>query len=152
GSLRPDERRKDDEETMLSGNPKTLLLAAVGAAALIGGGVGAGTVAVIDSGTKTVTNTIKDFASPSQPSQSSVSAQQTPLSLNALYRKASPGVVEITVTSQGPVDPFGDSQQQQAQGSGFVYDLQGHIVTDEHVVDGAQSINVKFPNGGTYHA
>jgi len=49
--------------------------------------------------------------------------------------------------------PFPDGGgTQQAQGSGFVYDTAGHIVTNEHVVDGANSITVRFPNGSTYTA
>ena len=39
-----------------------------------------------------------------------------------------------------------------AQGSGFVYDSSGHVVTNDHVVDGASSIEVKFPNGSSYPA
>jgi len=34
-----------------------------------------------------------------------------------------------------------------AQGSGFIYDTEGHIVTNNHVVDGAQKIVVKFADG-----
>src|SRR5207244_12031564 len=51
-----------------------------------------------------------------------------------------------------PTFPFGDSQSRPAAGSGFVYDNQGDIVTDQHVVDGAQSLSVKFWNGKTYKA
>ena len=48
---------------------------------------------------------------------------------------------------------FGLGQQQsQAEGTGFVYDTSGHIVTNEHVVDGAVSISVKFWDGRTYKA
>ncbi|MRR32311.1 trypsin-like serine protease, partial [bacterium] len=32
-------------------------------------------------------------------------------------------------------------------GSGFVYDTQGHIITNAHVVDGATSVEVDFPSG-----
>ena len=54
-----------------------------------------------------------------------------------LYARVSPGVVSITVlTDQGG-----------AQGSGFVYDKQGHIVTNDHVVDGATEIEVDFADG-----
>ncbi|MBS7638683.1 trypsin-like peptidase domain-containing protein, partial [Candidatus Bathyarchaeota archaeon] len=34
-----------------------------------------------------------------------------------------------------------------AQGSGFVYDKEGRIITNNHVVEGASSIEVTFPNG-----
>ncbi len=54
-----------------------------------------------------------------------------------LYARVSPGVVSILVTTD----------QGGAQGSGFVYDKQGHIVTNDHVVDGATSIEVDFADG-----
>src|SRR6478736_3441272 len=42
--------------------------------------------------------------------------------------------------------------QQADQGSGWVYDTGGHIVTNDHVVDGSTSINVRFWDGKTYSA
>jgi putative serine protease PepD len=76
------------------------------------------------------------------------------LSVTDVYNRANKGVVEITVrsTASGGNFPFGGSQTQQAQGSGFVYDAAGHIVTNQHVVDGAQSISVRFWNGAAYKA
>jgi putative serine protease PepD len=60
------------------------------------------------------------------------------------------GVVEITAS--GSVDsPFGE-QSQRALGSGFVYDEEGHIVTNQHVVDGASSVSVRLWNDRTYDA
>ncbi len=54
-----------------------------------------------------------------------------------LYARLSPGVVSITVlTDQGG-----------GQGSGFVYDKKGHIITNDHVVQGANSIEVDFASG-----
>ena len=73
------------------------------------------------------------------------------LSVNEIYRRAYRGVVQITVT-QSSAGPFGAPETQTAQGSGFVYDTSGDIVTNEHVVDGAVSISVKFWNGRTYKA
>src|SRR5262249_18364128 len=127
---------RKDEQRMFSG--KTFLAVAVGSAALIGAAAGAVTVAVVgaSSPTTTVTKTVGETVPTTATSNSGA------LTVNQIYRQASPGVVELTVTSQASVGPFGDSQEQQAQGSGFVYDRQGHIVTDEHVVDGAQSISV----------
>jgi S1-C subfamily serine protease len=49
----------------------------------------------------------------------------------------------VSVTSRGDTS---------AQGSGFVYDDSGHIVTNEHVIDGASNIRVTFTDGKTYNA
>jgi 2-alkenal reductase len=57
--------------------------------------------------------------------------------LTSLYDQVSPSVVAIQVTTQN-----GGSL-----GSGFVYDTQGHIITNYHVVDGAQKVEVDFTSG-----
>jgi putative serine protease PepD len=72
------------------------------------------------------------------------------LSVNQIYRQASPGVVDITVTSSGgsgSTFPFGGGQQTQGEGAGMVYDTKGNILTDEHVVAGASSVTVTFEDG-----
>jgi len=71
------------------------------------------------------------------------------LSVSDIYKRAYRGVVQITLT-QASAGPFGGAST--AQGSGFVYDTSGDIVTNAHVVDGATSISVKFWNGQTYKA
>ncbi len=57
--------------------------------------------------------------------------------LAALYERVDPGVVSIRVVTENGG----------GQGSGFVYDTQGHIITNFHVVDGAQKVEVDFPSG-----
>jgi S1-C subfamily serine protease len=57
--------------------------------------------------------------------------------LTALYQRVSPGVVSILAT-------IADSA---ATGSGFVYDLQGHIITNYHVIEDATDLEVDFPSG-----
>jgi S1-C subfamily serine protease len=75
-----------------------------------------------------------------------------PLTIREIYRRAAPGVVQITSTtlSQGEVDPlFGfplPQQEEKAQGSGFVLDESGYVVTNYHVVAGATDIDVSFSN------
>ncbi len=39
-----------------------------------------------------------------------------------------------------------------AQGSGFVYDARGYLITNEHVVEGATAVTASFPNGERYEA
>jgi putative serine protease PepD len=113
---------------------------------LAAGAAGAASYAALSTGgTKTVVRQVT--VTGSQPA-----AETSPLYVTDVYNRASKGVVEITVTSTSSAYPFGGSQTQQAQGSGFVYDPAGHIVTNEHVVDGAQSVTVKFWNGQTFKA
>jgi S1-C subfamily serine protease len=77
------------------------------------------------------------------------------LSAERIYKQDAPGVVQITATStstpssQTQVDPFGNlfpsvPQTSEALGSGFVIDKAGHIVTNYHVVSGAQKVLVSF--------
>ncbi len=62
--------------------------------------------------------------------------------LTRIYRESAPGVVSIRV--YGP-DSRGDFPD--GQGSGFVYDKEGHIVTNFHVVQGAEKLEVTFADG-----
>jgi putative serine protease PepD len=115
--------------------PRTPLLASLLAAACIGAGAGAVAYSVFsDRGSTVVRQVTVQNAEPV--------AIGTPLSVNSIYKRAYRGVVEITVRSTGA----------SAEGSGFVYDSSGHIVTNQHVVNGGESISVKFWNGKTYTA
>ena len=134
--------------------PYKILLIAVASAALIGAGVGAGTYAAVGGSSKPATRVeTQTVASSSSTSPAALTSQQTPMSVGEIYKRDAPSVVQITVTTQGSSGGFfGGSQTQEAQGSGFVYDTQGDIVTDQHVVAGASSISVRFANGASYKA
>src|SRR6201994_2657637 len=128
---------------------------------VIGGAIAGAVVAlIIASGTggSTTTTTVVQ-RSPSASTGTSASATSEPASIkstggmtiNQIYRAASPGVVDILVTSQSQNPGFGffggSGQTQEGEGSGVVYNKQGYILTDEHVVANADSINVTFSNG-----
>jgi putative serine protease PepD len=132
--------------TVVIGRRPTLsLTAAVVAGACIGAGGAAATYAgFFADHAKTIVRQVT--VSDSQPASSS-----SGLSVHSIYERTHQGVVEISVSEQTS-SPFGGNQSQQAQGSGFVYDTAGHVVTNQHVVDGAQSIKVRFWNGQTYNA
>jgi putative serine protease PepD len=116
------------------------IAAAVVVAAGIGVG-GAATYAALDSDDTVVRQvTVED----SEPA-----ASTAPLSVNEIYERAYRGVVEITANGSSET-PFGD-RPQQALGSGWVY-AEGHVVTNQHVVDGASSVSVRFWNRQTYDA
>jgi putative serine protease PepD len=78
------------------------------------------------------------------------------MSINQIYRTASPGVVDITVTSVSNGGGFGffggGGQTEQGEGAGVVYDTKGDILTDEHVVAGAEKVTVAFQNGRKFPA
>ncbi len=124
--------------------PRRAGLAAALAAATIAGAAGsAAAVTLFDSpASATVREVTVQSATPAATSETTI---------GAVYKAASKSVVEITVTS-GSSGQLGGAQGAQAQGSGFVLDQDGHIVTNQHVVDGASAISVKFGNGSTYKA
>jgi S1-C subfamily serine protease len=73
-----------------------------------------------------------------------------PLTLVELFEKVESGVVSIS-TQKPTVDSiafFGGA----AVGSGFVYDNQGHIITNNHVIKNAGKITVTFTDGFSYDA
>ncbi len=59
----------------------------------------------------------------------------------AVYKRGLPSVVNITST-QVAYDFFYRAVPQQGQGSGFILDRQGHILTNNHVIEGAQIVEV----------
>ena len=116
------------------------------AAAAIGVGGAATYAGLAPEGTRTVVR--QETVSNGEPA-----ANTTGLSVSDIYQRTQKGVVEITVTTTSQsTNPFGGQQTRQAQGSGFVYDSNGRIITNQHVVEGATSISVRFWNGKTYKA
>jgi putative serine protease PepD len=123
--------------------------AVVAAALLAGAAVGAGAYAVLDRNNTVTTAEVRPVTI-TQAVQAAVSPGKA-LTVGSIYKLAYRGVVKITVTSTSS-SGFPSGQTEKAQGSGFVYDDAGHIVTNQHVVDGAQSISVQFWNGHSYPA
>lgn len=66
--------------------------------------------------------------------------------VSAVYRSASPAVVNITAEIQS-YDWFRGEVTQQGSGSGFVFDAEGRIVTNYHVVEAADQLQVTFADG-----
>lgn len=70
-----------------------------------------------------------------------------------LYAQVAPSVVNIQVESRGTalfMPDLGEGEEApllESQGSGFIYDDLGHIVTNNHVVEDAESVLVVFSNG-----
>ena len=121
------------------------------AAAVLGGGAALGGAAAVGALSGTSSTTVVQQSSAT--SSAVPAAAGTALSINAIYKRSGPGVVQITSTIGSSTSSSGQFQQpSQALGSGFVLDKQGHIVTNFHVIDGATSIQVRFSNDDTLKA
>jgi S1-C subfamily serine protease len=59
-----------------------------------------------------------------------------------IYDRVSPAIAEISVDQEN-----GGSYTQIGFGSGFLIDSEGHIATNNHVVEGGDRVRVSFPNG-----
>lgn len=71
------------------------------------------------------------------------------LTFKELFARAKDSVVQVTV--RGTPSPFVNNLTL-AIGSGFVFDRQGHIVTNNHVIYGGSNVTVTFSNGTIYTA
>ena len=114
--------------------------AALLATAVLGGVVAVGGVALLglEGDTTVVTETV-DSPNPSVPAGRG-------MTVNEIYERAASGVVQITSVGTN----IGSAAAQ--QGSGFVLDKAGHIVTNYHVVRDADRIRVSFSNRDTVEA
>ncbi len=68
-----------------------------------------------------------------------------------VYKAISPGVASIKSTSYRQ-DFFGQVEEGSGSGSGSVIDAQGHILTNYHVIEGAQKLSVSLGGDKTYPA
>lgn len=103
-----------------------------------------GVVAEPERATLTTAGTLAPAA------QMAASLAEDQEALADLYAVVAPSVVNIQVASRRAMSfglPDDEGPLQQSQGSGFIYDDQGHIVTNSHVVEDAEDVLVIFHNG-----
>jgi S1-C subfamily serine protease len=128
-------------ESVPSRPVRSRTFAALAAAALLGGGAALGGAAGLgafgEEGAATV-----EAAVPASATAASVAAPAGGLTPAEIYRRAASGVVQVNTRGAGGG----------GQGSGFVIDKAGHIVTNYHVIQGATSIEVSFSSQDTLEA
>jgi S1-C subfamily serine protease len=88
---------------------------------------------------------------PVTPAPAEASANELEAQVETVYAQRAPAVVNISVVAIA-YDFFMRPVPQEGTGSGFVYDAEGHIVTNYHVVQGAESVSVALSNGEMYEA
>jgi S1-C subfamily serine protease len=84
-----------------------------------------------------------------------ISQNNTDISLRQLFERTQQSVVQVT--SATAPSPFNENSPSRSEtvGSGFVYDREGHIVTNYHVIAGGRDpeiIDVTFSDGAVYRA
>lgn len=96
--------------------------------------------------TAAATNTVYD----GHPTQ--LASTGSALTATEIAKKVGPAVVAITSTLQGSTDFFGNQGSQQGVGTGMIINQEGYILTNYHVVEGAQQIKVTLSNGKQVNA
>jgi len=92
----------------------------------------------------------KAKAAGTKPAEPPAVLQQLNSAIQQLTARISPAVVQVLVTGYGAVEESSHSQtayvtREHAIGSGVIVDSDGYIITNAHVVEGAQSIRVALP-------
>ncbi|MHC1586854.1 MAG: trypsin-like peptidase domain-containing protein [Candidatus Hecatellaceae archaeon] len=109
-----------------------------------------GQYAEVNQRLQSLSQTLTALSTPPPPATVTVTVtakpQKAELTPQEIFELAENSVVQILVKIY---TPFG---VEEAQGSGFVYDREGHIITNNHVVENAASIEVRFVDGSSYEA
>jgi putative serine protease PepD len=122
---------------------------------VIGGAVAGGAIALAVANGSTTTHSVttttvvQPAGSPALPTSFANGKAQT---INQIYKSVGPGVVDIKTSSSqntGGIFGFGQQQQTEGEGAGVVFDKKGDILTDQHVVAGANKVIVTFSDGST---
>ena len=116
-------------------------------AALLGGGAAVGISAALGVGgdTDAVVTTVAAAATTTETPPSTLQASETGAKpVQQIYEEAGPGVVQVTTSGVDSSSPFFGPQATSSLGSGFVVDRDGYIVTNYHVIEDAQEIEVNF--------
>jgi S1-C subfamily serine protease len=120
-------------------------------AGLLGGGIVAAalllTGVVGDGETKTVVEQTPLQQPSNQNSSPSSGGDKQGLTPKEIYERDAPGVVFVRANvvrqSESPFDLFPQQEQGQSTGSGFFVDKEGYILTNAHVVEGAQRVTIQ---------
>ena len=100
---------------------------------------------------------VKENQTSGQIEKTALQLQQSQSTLVDIFKRVENSVVQITTTRSDPnqliiINGVPSTGRNSALGSGFVLDKQGHVLTNNHVVDGATKADITFVDGNTYSA
>jgi len=123
-----------------------LIITAFGSAAL--GAIIGGTFIYNRMNTESVSQQTSEVIEATQPvEQIVISASDIRTLITDVVEKAEPSVVKVVGVIPGQQTFFGMSDEQQVSGSGFIVTADGFIITNNHVVDSTNQINVILSDG-----
>lgn len=126
------------------------LAMAVTAAVLLGVGIVVGILLGSDGdGGEPDTSAVNSVEQPLVDTSDAVTIASDCISAVEIFENLRPAVVEV-ITQASRLSPLGLPQS--GQGSGIVIDADGAILTNQHVIDGADAIEVRFADGTTAEA
>jgi len=140
--------------TMTTIKKKSWIAILTAVVALVGATLGCGLPAELPLPSATPTPALPPTPTPALPQVSPIPdepANTLEAQIEAVYHLAGPAVVNITSRSYA-YDFFLNPIPQEGAGSGFVYDAEGHIVTNYHVVENAEELSVALASGEVYPA
>jgi len=140
--------------TMTTIKEKSWIAILTAVVALVGATLGCGLPAELPLPSATPTPALPPTPTPALPQVSPIPdepANTLEAQIEAVYHLAGPAVVNITSRSYA-YDFFLNPIPQEGAGSGFVYDAEGHIVTNYHVVENAEELSVALASGEVYPA
>ncbi|MCD3217526.1 trypsin-like serine protease [Clostridium botulinum C] len=70
-----------------------------------------------------------------------------PMSVSSIVKQVGPAVVGVSTKSISSIDMFGFPETQEGMGSGIIFNEDGYILTNYHVINGARQISVILNNG-----
>lgn len=135
------------ESKALTFKRSTVVIAAIVAVLLL---IATGLTVGLAGRGRTTAETVRPIVQISANTDTSV-MKQTELSTVDLVEAVADTVVEIT-TSEVTTDAFMREVIQAGAGSGVIIDKTGYIITNEHVVSGANTVSVRLPSGAQYAA
>jgi S1-C subfamily serine protease len=115
-------------------------------AALLGGGaaVGIGAALGVWDDTEPVVTTVAAAETTGETPSTFQASETGAKPVQQIYEEAGPGVVQVTTGGVDSSNPYFGPQATSSLGSGFVVDRDGYIVTNYHVIEDAQEIEVNF--------